>query len=223
MRRVRPVLYLNTMTETKKLLIKVLFLSVALNGIVVIIEWLVVSPWGKEEYLHIPMILIFPLFISLLLIPTSLIAAIIKRIRGTSLQWLYSSLLYFCIGLLLFKLGGIVRMQAFHGLADRSIFLVEAIHRYDKDKGRPPKYLSELVPAYITEIPKTNIGAYPEYKYETTTDPKKWDDNPWVLYVDTPLGVLNWDMFLYFPKQNYPEHGYGGYLERIKDWAYVHE
>jgi hypothetical protein len=34
---------------------------------------------------------------------------------------------------------------------------------------------------------------------------------------------MNWDMFLYFPKQNYPKAGYGGWLERIEDWAYVHE
>lgn len=25
------------------------------------------------------------------------------------------------------------------------------------------------------------------------------------------------------PKRNYPERDYGGTLERIEDWAYVHE
>ena len=67
------------------------------------------------------------------------------------------------------------------------------------------------------------MGAYPKYEYVAGEEAKKWDDNPWVLYVRTPLGGLNWDMFIYFPKQNYPEHGYGGVLERVKDWAYVHE
>ena len=114
-------------------------------------------------------------------------------------------------------------MQAFNGLAERSTVLVEAIHNYDKDNGQPPKSLADLVPRYVPDIPKTRIGAYPEYRYELVTDLKKWDENPWVLYVDTPIGMLNWDMFLYFPKQNYPLHGYGGCLERVKDWAYVHE
>jgi len=30
-------------------------------------------------------------------------------------------------------------------------------------------------------------------------------------------------MMLYFPKKDYPEKGYGGSLERVGDWAYVHE
>ncbi len=41
--------------------------------------------------------------------------------------------------------------------------------------------------------------------------------------VQTPLGVLNWDQILYFPNQNYPAKGYGGPIELIDDWAYVHE
>ena len=51
----------------------------------------------------------------------------------------------------------------------------------------------------------------------------KWDDNSWVLYIDTPSGGINFDMFMYFPNQNSPKTGYGGVLERIGDWAYVHE
>jgi hypothetical protein len=211
------------MTDTRKLLIKVLIFAVLLNGIDPVIQWITVSPWGEESLLFIPMILTVPLIISLILIPVSLIAAIFKRVRQKSLIWLYSSLLYFCVGLLLFKAGGFVRMQAFSKLAERSTVLVEAIHNYDKDNGQPPKSLADLVPRYIPKIPKTRIGAYPDYRYELVTDLKKWDENPWVLYVDTPIGMLNWDMFLYFPKQNYPQTGYGGYLERIKDWAYVHE
>lgn len=54
-------------------------------------------------------------------------------------------------------------------------------------------------------------------------DSERWDDNPWVLYVYTPSGGINFDKFLYFPLQNYPSNGYGGVLRRIGDWAYVHE
>ena len=55
------------------------------------------------------------------------------------------------------------------------------------------------------------------------TDAKNWDDNPWVLVVFTPGGGINFDRMLYFPKQNYPRSGYGGGIERVRDWAYVHE
>jgi hypothetical protein len=29
--------------------------------------------------------------------------------------------------------------------------------------------------------------------------------------------------FMYSPLPNYPERGYGGSLERVGEWAYVHE
>ena len=67
------------------------------------------------------------------------------------------------------------------------------------------------------------MAAYPEYKYLSGEKVKDYDGNPWVLYVFTPSGGINFDQFLYFPLQNYPSHGYGGSLERIGNWAYVHE
>jgi hypothetical protein len=43
------------------------------------------------------------------------------------------------------------------------------------------------------------------------------------LVVFTPSGAINFDQFMYFPNRNYPEQGFGGWIERIGDWAYVHE
>ncbi|MDQ5935721.1 MAG: hypothetical protein QG574_3036, partial [Cyanobacteriota bacterium erpe_2018_sw_21hr_WHONDRS-SW48-000092_B_bin.40] len=37
------------------------------------------------------------------------------------------------------------------------------------------------------------------------------------------IGMLNWDVFYYLPTEKYPEHDYGGSIEPIKNWAYVHE
>jgi hypothetical protein len=48
-------------------------------------------------------------------------------------------------------------------------------------------------------------------------------DNAWVLYVDTPRAGINFDQFIYLPLTNYPPRGFGGRLERLGDWAYVHE
>ena len=72
-------------------------------------------------------------------------------------------------------------------------------------------------------IPSTGMAAYPTYRYLTGTDALEYEGNSWVIVVHAPLGLLDFDSFLYFPKQNYPKHGYGGYLERVEDWAYVHE
>ena len=65
------------------------------------------------------------------------------------------------------------------------------------------------------------MGAYPEYHYSTSS--KDYLGNPWVLTIYTPSGGINFDQFMYFPLTNYPKTGYGGSLERIGDWAYVHE
>jgi hypothetical protein len=68
------------------------------------------------------------------------------------------------------------------------------------------------------------MAAYPKYEYLTGRQTlEQYDGNPWVVWVDTPSGGINWDIFLYYPRQNYPQRGHGGYLERVKDWAYVHE
>jgi len=48
-------------------------------------------------------------------------------------------------------------------------------------------------------------------------------DSKWELRVPCPSGGLNWDVFFYWPSKNYPNYIYGGSVERIGDWAYVHE
>jgi hypothetical protein len=50
-----------------------------------------------------------------------------------------------------------------------------------------------------------------------------YEGNEWILEVRASNGVMNWDSFLYFPNQNYPSAGYGGVVERMGEWAYIHE
>jgi len=48
-------------------------------------------------------------------------------------------------------------------------------------------------------------------------------DTEWELSVPCSRGVLNWDVFFYWPSEIYPDRLYGGSIERIDSWAYVHE
>lgn len=34
---------------------------------------------------------------------------------------------------------------------------------------------------------------------------------------------INFDVFVYWPEGNYPDSMYGGWVERIGHWAYMHE
>ena len=120
-----------------------------------------------------------------------------------------------------FRLGNSLRMSGFRNLAQRSKPLIEAIHKYEADQGRPPKILDNLAPKYLKAIPQTGMDAYPKFDYIFGRE-KDYDGNPWVLCVHVGYG-LGFDEFLYLPRQNYPKKGYGGRLERVEDWAYVHE
>jgi hypothetical protein len=115
-----------------------------------------------------------------------------------------------------------IRTKQFEDLADRSRPLIAAIALYEKEHGRPPAKLELLVPKYISEVPHTGMGAYPDYEYKVSPiDPGL--DAQWELSVPCSVGIANWDLFYYLPTEKYPKHDYGGYIEPIKNWAYVHE
>lgn len=46
---------------------------------------------------------------------------------------------------------------------------------------------------------------------------------PYELLVHCPSGPMNWDVFVYWPSESYPDTMQGGWVERIGGWAYVHE
>lgn len=99
--------------------------------------------------------------------------------------------------------------------------LIEAIESYKTDHGSIPNDLVELVPKYIEVIPYTGMVGYPEFRYT----PKQPDSlfRDYEIWISTSTGLLNWDRFVYWPAQQYPQQMYGGSVENIDGWAYVHE
>jgi hypothetical protein len=94
-----------------------------------------------------------------------------------------------------------VRREGFVRLAQRSRPLVTAIRQFETKYGNPPDELSQLVPEFLNEVPKTGIGAYPEYEYQALPDKDIYRDNPWMISVRAGMPAMSWDLFLYFPKQ----------------------
>lgn len=116
--------------------------------------------------------------------------------------------------------GGELRMHGFELSAERAQPLVEAIELYVSDNGQPPAALSKLVPNYLAELP----AKLPPLEIVTDSQTlSEYGDNPWALTALVSRRMLNWDRFIYFPDQAYPAHGFGGSLERMGAWAYVHE
>ena len=143
--------------------------------------------------------------------------------RASALAWLLAAVTYLVLAVAGLLLGNGVRRWGFDRLALRSAPLVAAIKSYETEHRKPPPTLEALVPAYLPQVPRTGIMAYPRYEYHTGAEAMAFDNNPWVLVIPTPSGGINFDQFMYFPLQNYPQQGYGGSLERVRDWAYVHE
>ena len=128
-------------------------------------------------------------------------------------------------------LSEVARMAAFARVARSAEPLVAALREFTRDEGRAPESLDELVPAYIERVPRT-LGSAGRFKYRrhasgltpsdvTTKEPL--DTGPWSLILPCGRGVLNWDVFVYWPTEQYPHHMYGGFVERVRSWAYVHE
>ena len=113
--------------------------------------------------------------------------------------------------------GNALRMTGFEYAAERAEPLVRAIARYESERGAPPGSLSVLVPGYIDAIPER----LPELTI--CVGPEEALGDRWMLHASCASGFLNWDAFIYLPRQQYPKHALGGILQRVGTWAYVHE
>jgi ABC-type transport system involved in multi-copper enzyme maturation permease subunit len=198
--------------------------ATALNSLVIVAHYYAVSANGSDILLWYTVPLMLPLLIALVAIVISLPFFLIRSKRKEAISLFSVAGVYLAFGILCLSIGSKVRMRGFERLADRSRLLIAAVHRFHAENKRPPDSLAELVPNYLATIPNTGMAAYPKYEYVTGRHAfENYDGNPWAVWVDTPSGGINWDIFLYYPRQNYPQRGHGGYLERVKDWAYVHE
>jgi uncharacterized membrane protein YhaH (DUF805 family) len=206
-----------------KISMKVFGLALLVNGFIVIAEYIAVAPIGTHFLLPIAHFAMLPLLVASLAVPVSVALLFWRRYRTTGLKTLLACIIYLIVGIAGIRLAVDVRHNGFVSLAQRSRPLVMAIQQFETKYGKPPENLEQLVPDFLPDVPKTGIGAYPNYEYVVVDDKTAYEGNPWVLKVNTPHGGINWDTFLYFPKQNYPKTGYGGVLVRIEDWAYVHE
>lgn len=165
-----------------------------------------------------------PFVLSVIASPLLLILVPFRKTRPFAIPTLVFSLVSLIAISAGSRLGGTIRMAAFDSLGQKSMGLVQAIEDFQHARGHLPSQLDELVPDFLPTIPSTGMSAYPHFEYHAAADtPEQHSGNPWVLILHTPMGFPNWDMFMYFPHQNYPERGYGGRIQRLGNWAYVHE
>ncbi len=193
--------------------------------LIVFAHWLAVAPAGTLFLLElIPIPVVLPLLPAFGWLVAGPIVAWVDKIhrKKAAACWIIS-LVYVVSVLFSLHLGYKIRHRAFEELAIRSQHLVDAIHRFESERGSPPESLVELVPNYLPGIPATGIGAYPDYHYDAADYARRQGAGDWLLWVPTSSGGINFDRFVYFPSETYPERGESGAYEPIGKWAYYHE
>jgi hypothetical protein len=202
----------------------VLVWSVITAAFMIFADYYAVSPKGSVEILTLRDFLLFPICAAIPGIFISIIYCVRKNTRQKASKWLLSCFVFVAVIIAAARIGQRLRMNAFASLAERSEPLMAAIKDYEHAHGKPPASLDVLIPEYLAAIPHTGMGAYPEYQYRVVTDRGREYGNPWVIVVFIPTGVPDFDEFFYYPLQNYPSHRWGANpVERVRDWAYMHE
>lgn len=157
------------------------------------------------------------LLLALVVLPTSALLIVVPQLRDIALNTLLASALVFGLILLSLSIGYRVRSYGFAKLAKRLDPVVEGLRDYERENGAPPPSLDVLVPELRQDLPPLELLTGDEV-------PQNYHGNSWVIYLDAPTGLINWDAFLYYPLENYPGRGEGDdYFEVIGRWAYLHE
>ncbi|MDT8442856.1 MAG: hypothetical protein RQ722_01080 [Desulfuromonadales bacterium] len=153
----------------------------------------------------------------------SVLGLFFKKIRCASLAAVIGAGMLVTFSVIALKSADQIRLQGFERLSREAAPLVAAIHAYHEEFGHPPKSLDGL---QVNEPPGHTIkgGQLPEFAYlQGDRARERYHGNPWILMLETPTGPLRWDQFLYYPLQNYPSMGHGGWLETVGAWVYVHD
>lgn len=148
---------------------------------------------------------------------------IFSKVRCAAMAVLIGSALMVVLSIISLKSADDIRMQGFERLTRETVPLIAAINEYHEKHGQPPEDLKTLK---VTNPPGHEIkgGELPDFDYIAGDRAvERYHGNPWVLILDAPTGPFRWDKFIYYPLQNYPTLGHGGWFESVGDWAYLHE
>jgi hypothetical protein len=205
--------------RVRRLVLMLCGIAVAIYGPMVLIHAFCITGlggWaipGVELFIFVPVGCLGLTVLALVCLP-------FRAVRRAASVTLLSALVMVILFIPALGLATAARRYGFKLAAQRARPLVAAIARFERERGQPPESLAALVPTYLPELPRR----IPQVRLITGPEtPKDFAGNAWVLRAMVPSGVINFDQFMYFPNQQYPEFGYGGGVERIADWAYVHE
>jgi hypothetical protein len=166
------------------------------------------SPGGSEMMLHLANVSLaggylgaFPLMILLAAF------AVLPQARRPALLGLIAAVIGF-MAFVTLVWGVTEREEAFVRVITNVEPLVRAVEDFEKEFGRAPTSLTELIPEHLPALPETTVGAWPTVRYDTPRDGK-----PWRMAVPVPESVLDFSELFYEPTDENPGH-WGQYRSR---------
>ena len=150
-----------------------------------------------------------------------LIASGHKSLRRPFALTLLTVLSIFGIGSLGKTAADTVYWSSLDQLVERSKPLTDAIDKFAEAENRLPTQLSDLVPKYISAIPKTGMGAFPDFKIHRPDDPgiKFIAVDRWYLYIDLSQYMGSFLELRYRPDGNYTTQQ-TGLKKKVGNWFY---
>ena len=114
------------------------------------------------------------------------------------------------------RLSAHARTAAFAACGERAQPLIDGLRGWAVAHGAAPASLHELVPDHLPWVPGTGLPGFPKFDY------RRMDGEAFELSVFCGSG-FDFDRFVYWSSETYPDSMYGGFVQRIGKWAYVHE
>jgi hypothetical protein len=89
----------------------------------------------------------------------------------------------------------LARRASLRNIQEHAVPIVFGVAQFEKEQGRPPLVLEELVPAYMDRVPNTGLRGCPGFEYEVLDDSVSYaaEAGGWELRVPCGGGMLNWD------------------------------
>jgi hypothetical protein len=144
--------------------------------------------WIGHALIYVELLAVIGLLAAGAVMVWSTFALLFQRAAGSTRFALLLSVLFvpsFAIGLMLRTL---VCNAYLLRVTERAQPLVSAVAEYRADRGHPPASLDDLVPLYLDQIPRTGIGAWPEFSFFAGV-PESYDGNEWVLMATPPCAA----------------------------------
>lgn len=175
------------------------------------------GPWsvrGMELFLLLVPLAVLGVFVA------GFAVLLAPRRRDMAMQVVLSCCMVLLSAVPAIWLSGWLRMRGFDWAGERAMSVVAAMERCVAETGAVPESVEALVPRWLDQVP----SRIPSLRVVTpVTADEDLGANRWALVADVPSGLINWDVFVYLPDRQYPARGWGGRLERLGNWAYVHE